>query len=354
MACPASQVLPQAPTVTVHASAGRAVHAFLADPAHDLSAVPEEFRDACAELDLSKLPVGANWAAEVSLAWKMSTDTGRELGRNLQRDYPETDEDEWIGTADVIGLTADAVHVLDFKAGHGAVAEPRRNWQLALLALAACRAYGLPRARVGLVWLRDDGPRFQMADLDELDLGIVASKLRKAPAKWVQGAEPVQGPHCDYCNSFDFCPAKQAIFRAAVEIPEITDENAALVYLRADAVAKVLGRVRAALAVRAKDRPIQLPDGRVYGPVVTERESVDPLVTQAVLTRLHGPEVAQAALKLESSKAGIERAIGAVAPRGKKAALVAEALAAIAEADGIKTNSMETVREHQPKKELTQ
>ena len=349
IACPASVTLPQAPSTGAAAGAGSAIHAYLADPAHDLLSVPDEHRAACDAVDLSVLPAGAEWGHEVALAWDADTGRARELGRDLGRRYPETAESEYVGTADVIGLTPKGVHVYDYKTGWGALPHPAENRQLRFLALAAARAYGRDSARVALIRLHDGVPRYQWADLDALDLDLTAAELRQARGAWVPGAPINQGDHCTYCPAFDACPAKLALFRQAVDMPAITGENAAAVYVRAEAVAQVLGRVRAALEMRAREHPIELPDGRVYGPVVSERESVDPIVTQATLTRLHGPDVAAKALDLKSSKAAIERAIATVAKRGEKAKLVAAALAEIGAAGGIETKRVETVKEHKPK-----
>ncbi len=345
VACPGSVTLPQAPSTGAAAAAGSAIHAYLADPAHDLDAVPEEHREACAAIDLAALPAGAEWAHEVTVAWDPATGRGREVGRDLGRHYPATGE--IFGTADVIGLTPDAVHVYDYKSGWGAVPAPTENWQLRFLALAAAEAYGRDTARVGLIHLNGDAPRYRTATFDALDLAATAAELRAALKTWVPGAPIVQGEHCRYCPAFDSCPAKLALFRAAVDIPlAITPENARAVYLRAEAVAQVLGRVRAGLEMYAREHPIPLGDGLVYGPTTTERESVDAAAAQRVLTAIHGAEVAAAAIEAKTSKAAIERAIGAVAPRGQKGKLVAAALRAIATEGGIQVRRTETVREH--------
>ncbi len=349
IACPASVTLPQAPSTGAAAGAGHAIHAYLADPAHALDAVPEEHRDACEAIDLAALPAGAQWAHEVTFAWEPVTGHGRELGRDLGRNYTAASETEFVGTADVVGLTSDAVWIWDYKSGFRAVPAPARNWQLRMLAIAATSAYGRTEARVGLIHLNGDTPRFRSAMFDALDLDVAAAELRAAMRTWTPGATPVQGDHCAYCPAFDACPAKLALFRQAVDMPALTDENAAAVYLRCEAVAQVLGRVRGALEMRAKEHPIALPDGTVYGPVVTERESVEARVVQAQLTKLHGPEVAAKALEIKSSKAAIERAIATVAKRGEKAKLVTAALDAIGAADGINTKRTETVKVHRPK-----
>lgn len=346
--CPASVTLPQAPMTGAAAGAGQAIHAYLADPRHDLLAVPEEHRAACDAIDLAELPAGVEWAHEVSLAWDPQTDVGRELGRCLGRDYSAARPGEFVGTADVVGLTGSAAHVYDFKTGWGRVPGPRENWQLRFLALAATRAYGRDCARVGLISLAGDVPRWRVAGLDAMDLDLAAAELRGAPSRWVPGAEVHQGDHCAYCPAWDSCPAKLALFRQAVDMPTaITAENAAAVYARAEAVAQVLGRVRAGLEMYARERPIPLGGGRVFGPVATTRESVDGEKACDVIVRLHGPAAARIAVELKASKASIERAIGSIAARGQRAALVAAALAQIEAAGGIERKTTETVREHQ-------
>ena len=343
IACPGSQSLPHFDTKSEWSGQGDAIHAYLADSAHDLSKVPEQYREACENIDLAALPKG-EWAAEVAFAWDYETDTGRELGRNLKRDYPATKPSEYRGTADVVGVTRDEVVILDYKSGYAKM--PRENWQLRLLALAASRAYNRPSARVAIVrtWSLE---KFRPLVFDALDLAEFAAQLRAMPAMWAGEPSFVQGDHCEHCPAFASCPAKLALWQTAgVTGPQITEENAAAVYQRADAVAQVLSRVRSGLAIWAKDHPIQLPDGMVYGPVMKEREAVDPFVVQAVLTKLHGPEVAAKAMDLDTSKAAIGRAIATIAPKGKKAKMIDEVLKAVEEQHGIVVTKKESIEEH--------
>ena len=338
--CPCSESLPHFDTIGVYSQAGNAIHAYLADPEHKL---PDgEFREACENIDLDALPKG-DWAAEVAFAWDYETDAARELGRNLGRKYPETRPTEYIGTADVVGLTEDAAIVLDWKSGYGDL--PRENWQLRALALFAARAYGRSAAQVAIVrtWAPD---RIRPQSFDALDLAGFASELKAMPMAWSNAPRLVQGDHCTYCPAFASCPAKLALFRQAIDLPTIDETNAAALYVKTEAVAQILGKLRAGLAMYAKEHPITLPNGNIYGPVQKSRESIEPFVALSVLTELHGAIVAQAAMEMKTSKAGIERALAQVAEKGKKASMVREALAAIEAKDGIMVKHSEAIEEH--------
>ena len=343
--CPGSEGLPHADTISDAGEGGAAIHAYLADPTHLLALVPEMYRDACESIELDKLPKG-EWASEVAFAWNHETDEARELGRNLKRRYPQTLDSEYVGTADLVGLTADEVVILDWKSGRSRLPQPSENWQLRALALFAARAYGRQSARVGIVrtWSPE---RFQTAAFDALDLAGFAAELHEMPDRWAAGGGLVQGDHCGYCPAFEHCPAKLALWATAgIQGPSITPENAQAVYIRAEAVAQILGRVRAGLAMYAKEHPISLPDGMVYGPVVKSTEHVDPFVVQAELTKLHGAKVAELALDMETSKAAIDRAIATIAPKWQKAKLVREAVDAVRAAGGVTVTTKESIAEH--------
>ncbi len=340
-ACPPSVSLPQAASSSPFAARGTAIHAYLADPCHDLDAVPEEHRAACAAIQLDRIPAGVEWAHEVTLCYDPETDTGRELGRDLGRDYSGARPTEYVGTLDVIGLTPDAAVVYDFKSGHGSVTSAAENMQLRVGALAACRAYGRDKAIVGIVYLRDEEPVFDVAELDSLEIEITAAQLRRLTRKLSSEQPPTEGEWCRYCPAIAHCPPKVSLLRAACGEPEslsfaITPENAAKAYAAWKRADDVLGSLKKALVAFAESTPIDLGGGKVYGPKASTSEKLDPLVVEAVLTKLYGPEVARQAVELKATKASVERATG------KKK----EPLEAIRAAGGATTTSTVRVCEH--------
>jgi hypothetical protein len=86
----------------------------------------------------------------------------------------------------------------------------------------------------------------------------------------------------------------------------------------------------------------------VLGEVETERRVIDGKVVVEVLRRMHGPALAAAAVEVEASQAGIERALRAVAESSgaKLAKLKRDVLRELEVAGGISLKKTRSVREH--------
>ena len=379
MECIGSAVLPTVARSSEFAQRGTAIHKFLHDALSEsrekaLAAVPEEWRDACAALDLERLPTCRPdaFAGEVSLAFDIDTGKGRELGRNLGRNYAKGPS-EIVVTTDVLALTADGdgVYVGDFKSGHTRVTAAKRNPQLLAGAVAACRAYGRTRATVSVIYLREDGsPYYDQAELDALDIDAAAAELIDLGNRARDAARAFQdngtvprlhiGSHCKYCPALVSCPAQAAIVKRMAAEPEqvvndlkrmLTPETAAAAYERAKAIRNVLHLFDEALYAYAEQNPILLKDGRVLGPTESTRESVDGAIARKVLTELHGPDIGDSACTFASSKAAVKRALGVIATeRGEPLApLEREVLSAIDASGGIIRTTTRAVKEHRPK-----
>lgn len=385
--CAASAVLPKVDSVNERAERGQAIHVFLENvlglgPAEAIALVPEEHRPACAAIDLEALPLdAAQWAAEVAYAFDVATGRAREIGRSIGRDYGSVGADEIVGTADVVGIfgkarlprsdimhSADRVFILDYKTGRTEVTRASRNWQLRYLALAASRAYGASFARVGLIHIHDDGTvLYDTAALDAFeldavaeDLGAVHRRVKAAAAELAAGRPPAAttGDHCRWCPCLAYCPAQTALVRTvAGEVdegreltPALTPETAARAWERVKSIKAAVKRAESALHTWAAGHPIALPSGLVLGPVETTREGVDGAIARAVLSELHGWEVADKACDWSTSKAAVERALRGIAAvtGGKITHLKAAALYAIRAAGGITTTTTTSVREHVP------
>lgn len=381
MICPASRSLPQAPRQNAHQESGNWMHAFLAavpeigrDAA--LEQVPDEYRERCALIDLESLPPldPKATAAEVAFVYNLDSDRGREIGRNIGRAYPELSEMEIAGTADVVALSADGegVVIWDYKSPHHWCPAAKDNWQLRSLALMAARTYGRTRATVATIKIRDDGTVwYDQADFDEMDLDSFAvelcglqdqiADLRKAVD---DGKTPnvSMGPHCRYCPAFQSCPGQGQLVRALASDPsgdgyveprQLTPETAVRAYVRLGQVKQALKHVADALEAYARETPIPLPDGSVYGPVESSKEELDGQKTHDLLSRVHGPEVAARGAEFSASKASIERAMRIVYERekksGKKATLkdlVGGTLETLRKAGGIVKRTTTIVKEH--------
>jgi hypothetical protein len=279
------------------------------------------------------------------------------LGRGSDRDYSQATADEFVGTADIVGLTEDSVVVVDAKTGSRYLAPARDSWQLKMLALSACRAYGKPRAKIALLFLRDgaEEPQWSTHDLDEMDLDLIAAELRRLAQRVRDPEAPiVEGSHCRYCPALSSCPPKLTLLRAACADPErtlmlqITPENAPAVYQRVKAVKAILGQAEEALARFSFSNPIDIGGGKVYGPVEREREELDATAVMAAVTKVCGSDVATKAVEFSATKASIERALKPIAPPRGFNKMRAEVLDAVRGMNGITVKRTTSVMEHKP------
>ena len=314
-ACPPSAILPHSEKANDAATnQGVEVHRFLEllstgisrEAAIELCA--SEHRRFLSVIEVDKLPATAagQYAAEVAFAYNWRKGTGRWLGRGTGRDYSDVGPDEIPGTADVVGLTPDAVVVLDYKAGpyanrRGAVGE---SMQLRGYALAAARAYGKERAIIGEIRIGADGvPVFETAELSATDLEVVEIEIRLTMERAKEPrTQTVEGPHCAYCPAFASCPSKTALARALGDadsaLPAVlTPETALKARERSKAAKQVLKQVDEALDLYFRANPVTLPSGKVLG----EKAERTPNMKLAlpILRDLYGAEVAKAAIKAE-------------------------------------------------------
>jgi hypothetical protein len=371
MLCPASAVLPRVESVSGAGEKGTAKHAFFANlqrmPREEaLELVPVEHRTACEALDVSQLPIGAEWLAEVALVYDVASDSARFLGQDVGREYGQLGETELPMSLDLVGLFEGGALVVDFKTGRGKVPPVHVNWQLRIGAMAVARWKGLERVRVALAFPREDGTwGWSFAEHDSFDFFEMDGELRDfaASIKRPDAAERVRvGGHCRYCPSLAYCPAQTVMVRRMAAEPEkvgadirslLTPETAGRAYERLRAVKAVLREVESALHAYASQTPIPLSDGSTWGPVTTEREELSAEVAYRVLSELHDPDVAHGACDLEASKAGVKRALRAVFEKRKAAgekvtlaALEREALDAIRRAGGVRPKSRTEFKEY--------
>lgn len=373
--CPPSALLPQ---VGVELEAGRrgtAIHEYLAsvpvlgrDVA--LEQVSPEYRDVCASVDLERLPMDPDaWTAEVGLAYDPDEDAARELGRGLNRNYSGLRGGEIPGTADIIGLSPESVVVLDVKTGRIArKSRASESQQLRFYALAAARAYGRTSATIGLIHvLEDGGVWWDTAELDALDLDEVASDLRTLltelaveQARMDAGEVPrtVEGSHCTYCPALPHCPSRMKLAATLATgsedaSPVLTLETAPLVLERLEAIESVAKRVRESLELYARQQPIPLPSGEVFGPVPLERESIDPAKGALVLAQAFSERVALDSIESKQTitKTRLKAALKHHAHEtgAKVSQLERQALEALRSGGAIQTTTTHPVRRHKPR-----
>ena len=382
LACAASQALGQVDTSFKAGEDGKAKHAALAGrlswmvdagawdcPENDLDDSPKTVEwlttDTAIWGDMSEAT--ARWLAsidhetllplkgcrdEVALAWDYQHDAGRELGARLERAYSMAKPTEYVGTADYLRVEDGCVMVVDLKTGMAEVTAPGRNPQLRFLALAACRANGLQRARVGILHAPEGRtPWWNWAELDAFELEVVAMELRKLAERIGYARAAVEknkapwlnaGEHCQWCPARFACPARVGMAKAMASDPSgyalslkhgLEDDNiASMALARWQAARRILDEVGAALHARAKERPIPTADGMVWGPVESTREVIDGGKAYLPMSDVIGDEAARAAMSFDTSKAGIERGVKAAKAAGTWSGTIKAGVAAVMEA----------------------
>ncbi len=371
-ACVGSAVYPRADSVSSFAAAGTAKHRFLArtqEAGRDvaLAEVPAEHRDACAALDTDVLPSGqkGSWAVEVAFAFDCATGGVVELGRNLERAYPDVPPTVMVGTIDLEALMADGdgVIVIDLKTGSRPVTRAKDNIQLLFAAVCSAAVRGKSKALAGICYVAEDGtPSYDWVELDGFALDEAAIRLRAlgdavAAARAGKDFTLHLGPHCNYCPALHSCPAQLGMVQRMVLQPEdsvteieqlLTPQRAAEAWARVKGVKEAVKRMEAAIYAYAAVEAIPLGDGNVLGLAESSREVVSGKVARDVLATLYGQDIADSAVEYEASKASIERALRPVVfERGEKiTALKRATLDAIRAAGGIETKTTRTVKEY--------
>lgn len=350
------------------------IHKFLEDCSNGvespLDLVPEKYRDYCASINLNDVPIGVGDEAEVALALDVSTGGARVLGKGLNRGYLSLIQPEEIpGTADVVRVEPDSVFVADYKTGRN-VHRASESWQMKMLGLMAARAFGRDVAVVQIIHLDVDGSVhknmeiFDEWDLQEIMSKVVAAvkKIRSLRETGVTIGDVVEGPWCRYCPSFRSCPAKVSLLNHLVATTDeelagqakahLTESNAGQAYEMWRRMKRVVDEVGAAIHAYAESSPIDLGEGKVYGPRETARESLDPgKVIRAVKKHL-GEDYILDSVKLTATKAHLNRAIRRYwesipeDDRPTLKELTGEIMSDLANENGIRRSVTTSIKEH--------
>lgn len=307
-----------------------------------LALIAEPLRERCEALDLEALELRPDSLHEVGFSLDTDADVVTYHGPGQAHGTIERKPGVISGVFDRVTdrPELDRVDVDDWKTGFLPV-PVKGNLQLILGAVCAARHFGRSGARVRIVKLPEDGmPRAEVAGLDTFDLGLGLLRLQglvaagREQVRNLRAGEPLrytQGKDCRYCKSFNFClPSMRAIKVMATEplnidaeitalISSGTDEDAAAAFLafeRWDSLAK---RIRLALMMRARNRPILLPDGTEYGEREYRKTKLDGERVYAEIAAAHGAEVAALAVSKKATKKGI-RASAKLIVEGKKKA----------------------------------
>jgi hypothetical protein len=361
LACPASAVLPRAPSTTSEAAErGTAIHAYLEEWAQRGArpVAPPEYADTCHGIDLPAILAGRTICeVEAAYAFDVATGRARLIGYSLGRDYGPLSPTEIVGTADLVLIDSEGRGViLDWKTGQPQ-ASAAVNPQLALLALCLSRYRGDPEVVVELVYLGEEGGhKVDRAVLDSLDLDSFAAQLREAVALWrsPEAAQRVNpGEWCKYCDSKRVCPAWTSLAREFAAGPSLTP--GAIAALAPADVGRVIPKIRAyrklldEIEAQVNDYTrhhgaVPLENGNRYGWQEVEDSTLLPEQTLAVVAERFGDELAREMVKpAKVTKKALEGALDTVAKQRReagekvsKAALVRETLAEIDKRGGVR------------------
>lgn len=364
--CLGSTLLERIPYLTEFSERGSKIHAYLLDVnriagpkiASLRSEIPvalaeareealalvkdEKLREACALIDIEKLPLDPTaYAAEVAFAVDILTGRARELGRGLTREeaYARATETEVVGTADVVALLGDRVIVIDYKTGYKDLPAPAVNWQFKFLALAAARAFGRHGAIVELVRIREDGEAYKIGgELGALDLAEIAEDVRDLYCRQAEAAEAMEngappplvvGAHCKGCECSSSCPEAKGLVQMALISPQslvgMADpltpaqksealEQALALFEFAEKLVKRVKQMSAA-------EPIPTRDGRWYYPISEARTKPSGLDLFRALEERLGNEEAWKLVEITSTwktLEGLARAEVEAARKGGK------------------------------------
>lgn len=287
---------------------GDAAHQFLrrvpeVGVAQALQEAPESVRTFLSHINLDRTPACKpdQFAREVAFAWDWEAGKAWEIGRGMERRYPDEKSSTVIyGTADIVGVAPDQVIVDDYKSGWGHLVRAKDNWQLAGYAIAAALTYGKAKATVALIRLRDGDPWFDRATLDEMDLAGRAAEVSERLGALAQAdptkLEPHEGEWCRWCPSFDHCPAKQLLARSFLNLEPaeaggLTPDGARRVVQLIASARELLERMEERLDEFARAHPVDLGNGQTYGAYQKNLgDAVNVSASQGVLRARYGDD----------------------------------------------------------------
>ena len=147
----------------------------------------------------------------------------------------------------------------------------------------------------------------------------IAERANAQRARHAQGLhlKLTEGPHCTWCDSAAFCPAKLSTLKSYLGNPrpfdgvELTAEEAERLAELLPAFERFADSVKGALTRRVKvhGQAIPLKDGTAWGPYPHPKKTIATAIGYKALVAHVGDERAQAALKVKITDAAIREAV---------------------------------------------
>lgn len=354
--CAAAAVLPRVGTDIPQAAFGSAGHEHVQMRAElGVDAAMEQLPQVAARWKLTEAQTGAltalcrkfEWVpprgalAEVALCLMEDGSVRRIKGGRGQYDLPEgglfamTLDVMWTEPAPLPRVepprasAQSLLWVVDLKFGADHNVPPiAQNAQALAAAVLAGRWTGAQRVTPGILFVRPGKGDWDVLDhwlgpeqLDELHAQLVDTlkRVREQGRKLAAGEwlDYTEGPHCEYCPSQAHCPAKTALLQRYLGSPmqpAQLGELGALQPEQASALAgwlpqaeRFLKQVKTALVTHVKANegaPIDLGDGKLWGPHPVVKTAIDARKALPVLTAQLGAAAAMEAFRV--SRGGVE------------------------------------------------
>lgn len=312
IACPASSVLPHVGSSSKAADDGTAIHLFLEralvlGKEEALEHVKPELYDRCKNIDVDSLKKDiTDIQQEVAFALNPVKRTARIIGYSIGRNYPEVEDGEIVGTADIIArskMWPKMRVVQDFKTGD--YVEPAAsNKQLGFFSACLYLMEGGNEFEQSIVYILENGDteidraKWVAFDLEDY-LDTLAGAYRKFEIEKNRYAETgsvnvVTGDHCRYCNSAHACPAQVSLVKKMIpELTEMADMMGALTPEQAGRawelkkqIGSLYDKVDDGLKLYAKLHGIGLPNGKRVGMSSYTRKYLSEDKTMALLSEL--------------------------------------------------------------------
>lgn len=255
---------------------------------------------------------------------------------------------------------SDELWIVDWKTGEeGNVPPPAKNWQLRAAAVLAAKWTGAKRVVPAICFVEPGEGRWDIgAVIGPEELLAIESMLREILAEVAtQERRFVIGPHCEYCPARPGCPAHIAEAKALVtSSPDtlglsLTAEDARRIAGLLPGAAKVLELAKQALRLYVTEHgPLELADGKVYGPQTARRDTYATRISYEALAREIGDEAADVAFR--TSKGAMYDAVGtahdAAGIKRKKGAAMAKIMGEIEANGGKVSRPVEVWTNHYP------
>jgi len=308
---------------------------------------------------------GYTWRAEVAFAFDVSSGKGWEIGAGIGRGYGDLGPFCVAGTADAVGRGPNGeLAIPDRKSFDPNVSQAAFNGQLATLALAASRAYGVDEVSVAIFHeaRRPDITTLDLINLQTCHIELRALLERAAAARQKVrdgiGLVLVTGTHCRYCSAFHDCAAQKSLALdvrsgdADMRIAAISlesDEDAAKAYEFLKRVKMLSARLSTIVHARGAQKPFPVGDGRWFGKHASlGNTEIDADIAYDVIRAKHGQGIADAAVSRKATQSGIEKALELVGAKGEVAGLKRDVMKAIKDLGGSKRKESERVEEFAP------